>query len=543
MSAPAPHPRRRRVVYSAVDVLRLVAALVAFGVVLLIVNFGKASLSGAERDLIRLTARLPSGVTQVAVRLVQLVALFAPIVGAGALIVRRHFRRLTGSVVAAVAGLVLGRWVMTDLLELDVDRFRITGAPADALLTYSIRQPVEGTDAAVRERLMNEANGDEAKVLQRPVSTPLAQLTDEQGITRLDVPIRSRRGGDTGRAWIPNAGAYPVVVTVTTAGREQLLQSTLYLLRPPVDPPANPFRVGIVIDHELPAGFGDDGAPAVTDALRGTIASMTDELKAADGLPVGLAVRPESLAALAQSPASADPRSLAALRGAVGDADVLRLPWAELHTEGWAQSGSLRDVQTSLLQGQETLFDSLGVRTDAAVWPTDATLGPEGVDLLGKVGVNGVLVDPERLAAMHEGFAYAGLATCAAGNVCAGRCPVGIETGTMVMNERARRRMMAAVPRATVVIANPTHYAVALRYVREEGGAPLVIAKGKDLIALKIRELAEEHGIPVIENKPLARALYKAVEVDKMIPKEFYKAVAEIIFYLSQRQARIRPIG
>ncbi|WP_457825576.1 EscU/YscU/HrcU family type III secretion system export apparatus switch protein, partial [Staphylococcus aureus] len=73
--------------------------------------------------------------------------------------------------------------------------------------------------------------------------------------------------------------------------------------------------------------------------------------------------------------------------------------------------------------------------------------------------------------------------------------------------------MMGAVPRATLVITNPTHYAVALRYVREEGGAPLVVAKGKDLIALKIRELASEHGIPIVENKPLARALYKAVEV------------------------------
>lgn len=109
--------------------------------------------------------------------------------------------------------------------------------------------------------------------------------------------------------------------------------------------------------------------------------------------------------------------------------------------------------------------------------------------------------------------------------------------------DRARRRMMGAVPRATLVIANPTHYAVALRYVREEGGAPLVLAKGKDLIALKIRELAEEHGVPVVENKPLARALYKAVEVDQMIPREFYKAVAEIILYLSQRQARTRPVG
>jgi flagellar biosynthetic protein FlhB len=71
----------------------------------------------------------------------------------------------------------------------------------------------------------------------------------------------------------------------------------------------------------------------------------------------------------------------------------------------------------------------------------------------------------------------------------------------------------------------------------------LVVAKGQDLIALKIRELAVEHGIPVIENKSLARSLYKGVEVDKMIPPEFYKAVAEIVFYLSPRQPRTRHVG
>jgi flagellar biosynthesis protein FlhB len=109
--------------------------------------------------------------------------------------------------------------------------------------------------------------------------------------------------------------------------------------------------------------------------------------------------------------------------------------------------------------------------------------------------------------------------------------------------DRHRRRMIAAVPRATVVIANPTHYAVALRYVREEGGAPLVIAKGQDLIALKIREIAVAHDIPVVEDKALARSLYKAVEVDKMIPPEFYKAVAEIVFFVLGRQARTRPVG
>ena len=104
--------------------------------------------------------------------------------------------------------------------------------------------------------------------------------------------------------------------------------------------------------------------------------------------------------------------------------------------------------------------------------------------------------------------------------------------------DRMRKRMMAAVPRATLVIANPTHFAVALRYVREEGGAPLVVAKGQDLIALKIREIAAEHGIPIIEDKALARTLYKAVEVDKMIPPEFYKAVAQIVFFVLGRQAR-----
>jgi flagellar biosynthetic protein FlhB len=101
------------------------------------------------------------------------------------------------------------------------------------------------------------------------------------------------------------------------------------------------------------------------------------------------------------------------------------------------------------------------------------------------------------------------------------------------------------------VIANPTHFAVALRYVREEGGAPLVIAKGQDLIALKIREIATAHDIPIVEDKALARSLYKAVEVDKMIPPEFYKAVAQIVFFvlgrqgqsLAQSQVQTRPAG
>jgi len=104
--------------------------------------------------------------------------------------------------------------------------------------------------------------------------------------------------------------------------------------------------------------------------------------------------------------------------------------------------------------------------------------------------------------------------------------------------DRTRKRMIAAVPRATLVVANPTHYAIALRYVREEGGAPIVLAKGQDLIALKIREIAEQNDIPVIEDKALARSMYKSVEVDQPIPPVFYKAVAELIHFLYAQDKR-----
>ncbi|MDR3474391.1 MAG: flagellar biosynthesis protein FlhB [Devosia sp.] len=97
--------------------------------------------------------------------------------------------------------------------------------------------------------------------------------------------------------------------------------------------------------------------------------------------------------------------------------------------------------------------------------------------------------------------------------------------------QRARKRMLAAVPKATVVITNPTHYAVALTYDRARNAAPRVVAKGADLIAARIREVAKAHGVPIVANPPLARALYQ-VEVDTHIPQEHYQAVAEIIAYV-----------
>ncbi len=107
---------------------------------------------------------------------------------------------------------------------------------------------------------------------------------------------------------------------------------------------------------------------------------------------------------------------------------------------------------------------------------------------------------------------------------------------------RARQRMMAAVPRATVVITNPTHYAIALSYERGKQAAPRVVAKGADEVAAKIREIAEDNRVPLVRNPPLARALY-LVELDAEIPAEHFQAVAEIIAYVWRLKTAFRSGG
>jgi flagellar biosynthetic protein FlhB len=98
--------------------------------------------------------------------------------------------------------------------------------------------------------------------------------------------------------------------------------------------------------------------------------------------------------------------------------------------------------------------------------------------------------------------------------------------------ERARKRMIAAVPTADVIVTNPTHYSIALKYDADSMRAPKVVAKGLDNIALRIREVAKENDIPLFENAPLAQALYATVDIDREIPAEHYKAVAEVISYV-----------
>lgn len=110
----------------------------------------------------------------------------------------------------------------------------------------------------------------------------------------------------------------------------------------------------------------------------------------------------------------------------------------------------------------------------------------------------------------------------------------------LIGRRRLNTRMMQDVPTATMVVVNPTHFAVAMRYKPSEGGAPVVVAKGMDHVALKIRKMCEDNRIPIIEDVPLARSLHKATVVGSMIPVEFYKAVAEVVHFIELRK-RLPP--
>ena len=103
-----------------------------------------------------------------------------------------------------------------------------------------------------------------------------------------------------------------------------------------------------------------------------------------------------------------------------------------------------------------------------------------------------------------------------------------------MQREMAQRRMMAEIPTADVVVTNPTHFSVALRYCETGMRAPVVVAKGTQLTAARIREIAEEHGVPILEAPPLARALYKHTEIGEAIPEALYTAVAEVLAYIYQ---------
>ena len=115
-----------------------------------------------------------------------------------------------------------------------------------------------------------------------------------------------------------------------------------------------------------------------------------------------------------------------------------------------------------------------------------------------------------------------------------------------IQKEMARRRMISDVPKADVIVTNPTHISVALKYDPNSMIAPKVIAKGADLVALNIRKIAKEHNIPMVENVPLARSLYKTVKIGQMVPREMYKAISEVlafVYRLKARKSKLQKLG
>ena len=107
------------------------------------------------------------------------------------------------------------------------------------------------------------------------------------------------------------------------------------------------------------------------------------------------------------------------------------------------------------------------------------------------------------------------------------------------MQEASRRRMMQQLPEADVVITNPTHYAVAIKYDSDKYDAPYVLAKGEDYLAQKIKEIARENNVEIVENKPLARMLYANVDIGGLVPPELYEAVAEVLAFVYHLKGRI----
>jgi flagellar biosynthesis protein FlhB len=112
-----------------------------------------------------------------------------------------------------------------------------------------------------------------------------------------------------------------------------------------------------------------------------------------------------------------------------------------------------------------------------------------------------------------------------------------------IQRELAQKRMMEKVPKADVVITNPTHIAVALQYDRESMAAPVLIAKGADFIAERIKEVARKHNVPVVENKPLARAMFKTIKIGHPVPKSLYNAVAEVLAYVYRLKGKIQQVS
>lgn len=287
-------------------------------------------------------------------------------------------------------------------------RFRVTGAPPDAVVTYSVRQPTGGTEAQIHSTILGRTpTEDNSSPLRAPVSAPLSSLTDGTGITTLSLPIRSRTSTTDDRIFLPNAGVHPVIVTVSTADRRLLASTGLYLNHVPTesDRPVDSFKLAFLVQPRSAISFDNDGSVDVPESVRISHRAATRVLRLGTGLDLTTAFDPQAIDALESSSVPEDTAVAAQLRTDTASGSTLRATWSDLDMDAWSTGGRLADVQTSLLIGERVLLDDLNAKVDPVTWPADSTVGTSGIALLRRIGVENLVVTPDRIdtAKMPEG--------------------------------------------------------------------------------------------------------------------------------------------
>ena len=296
--------------------------------------------------------------------------------------------------------------------------------PADATLDYTIHQSIPGSGTTLRAGLSAIlGGGPSGPILQSRVSTPLAQLRSGSTVT-LSLPIRSRSGG-ADRILMPNAGVHPVDVALSSSDGSALQTDTLFIDHLPATSNRPALKVGPMIAVRSAPVLANDGTVAVPAAATSAAADAAAVLGAAGPVAVSTLIDPELLAATTTPtpPTGADtsttssttsssttvpPESgtgaLERLRAAAAAAGVpaIRASWVPLDMEGWATSGTLADIQAATTAGQETTAQVLGHGAEISVWPTDATIGPASIPALHSMGVEHLIVNPDRLVSRTD---------------------------------------------------------------------------------------------------------------------------------------------
>ena len=286
--------------------------------------------------------------------------------------------------------------------------------PPDATLDYTIHQSIAGSGSALRTTLAGMLGGaSSGPNLQSRVSTPLAQLRTGSSVT-LSLPIRSRSDG-TDRILLPNAGVHPLDLAVSAPDGTVLQSEILFINHLPVTANRPPLKVAPMLAVRSRPVLSPVGAITVDDSTTATIGEAVTLLGSAGTVPISTLIDPQLLTTLTTRPTdlsastSTTPTSLPAaadpteqLRSLAATQPAIRATWVPIDMESWATTGTLADIQASTVAGQTATAQGLGHGAEVSVWPTDPTIGPASLPSLRSIGVQHLIVNPDRLVARSD---------------------------------------------------------------------------------------------------------------------------------------------